>query len=334
MDFMQEMLPAIEQELREAAQHGAERMGPGLFEMVSYHMGWSGPGASAAAAGKRIRPILVLLSCGGVCGEWRRALPVAASVEFIHNFSLVHDDIQDQSPTRRGRETVWKRWGAAQAINTGDALFALAALSTLESDREQLAPSGRGAALQALTRACLELTHGQYLDLQAESAAQASLEFYWQMVRAKTGALVAAACAAGGLAGGASPERTAALGDFGLHLGLAFQICDDVLGLWGDPFVTGKSATSDLESRKKSLPILFGLERCGEFRDLLARPFEAARVPQMLSALDSCGARDFAQAEGARMTERAYAAIARAGLLPDYDAALRELTAALLTREK
>jgi geranylgeranyl diphosphate synthase type I len=298
--------------------------------MVSYHMGWTG----GEAGGKRIRPILALMSCGGVCGDWQRALPVAASVEFIHNFSLVHDDIQDQSPTRRGRETLWKRWGAAQAINAGDALFALASLATLESERPALSAAGRGAALKALSRACLELTHGQYLDLKAESATQASLEFYWEMIRAKTGALVAAACAAGGLAGSAPPDQVAALEEFGLHLGLAFQVRDDMLGLWGDPAVTGKSTTSDLESRKKSLPILFGLERCEEFRSLLALPFEAANAPEMLRLLESCGAREFAQAEGTHMTGKATAALERAALLPEYEAALHELTALLLTRDK
>jgi len=334
MSLVHEVLPALEQELREAAQRCAERMGPGLSEMVAYHMGWSGPGAGLAATGKRIRPVLTLLACGGVCGNWRRALPVAASVEFIHNFSLMHDDIQDESPTRRGRETIWKRWGAAQAINAGDALFTVASLATLEGQCEALAPATRAEVLLVLSRACLELTRGQYLDLQAEDAAQASLDYYWQMVQAKTGALIAAACLAGGLAGGASAAHADALADFGLHLGLAFQVQDDVLGLWGDPALTGKSATSDLARRKKTLPILFGLERCAEFRALLAEPCAAAQVPRMLAALEACGARTFALAEGARMTERAYAALGRAALLPEYDSALQELTASLLTREK
>jgi geranylgeranyl diphosphate synthase type I len=334
MSLVQEMLPAVEQELREAVQRCGSRLGSDLSEMLTYHMGWSGPGAGLAATGKRIRPILTLLACGGVCGDWRRALPVAAAVEFIHNFSLVHDDIQDESPTRRGRETIWKRWGAAQAINAGDALFAAASLAILESEHGALASATRAEVLLVLSRACLELTHGQFLDLKAEDVAQASLDFYWQMVMAKTGALVAAACRAGGLAGGASAPQADTLADFGLHLGLAFQVRDDVLGLWGDPAVTGKSATTDLESRKKSLPIVFGLERCTEFRALLAEPFTAAQVPRMLAALETCGARTFALAEGARMTERAYAAIGGAALRPEYDSALRELTASLLTREK
>ncbi|OGO49141.1 MAG: hypothetical protein A2Z30_06540 [Chloroflexi bacterium RBG_16_64_43] len=334
MSLVHEMLPAVEQELREAVQRCGSRMGPDLVEMVTYHMGWTGPGAGPEATGKRIRPVLTLLACGGVCGDWRPALPVAASVEFIHNFSLMHDDIQDESPTRRGRETIWKRWGAAQAINAGDALFAAASLATLEAQREDLAPATRAEVLLVLSRACLELTYGQFLDLDAEDAAEASIDTYWQMVRAKTGALVAAACLAGGVAGGASAEQAEALAEFGLHLGFAFQVRDDVLGLWGDPAVTGKSATTDLQSRKKSLPIVFGLERCLEFRGLLAEPFTAAQVPRMLASLEACGARAFALAEGARMTERAYAAVGRAALLPEYDSALREMTASLLTRDR
>ncbi len=126
------MLPAIETELIQAVARLDEPQTRSFHEMLTYHMGWSGDGAGPEATGKRIRPLLVLLTCAACGAEWQRALPAAASIELIHNFSLVHDDIQDGSDLRRGRTTVWKKWGMPQAINAGDALFILAHLVQLK----------------------------------------------------------------------------------------------------------------------------------------------------------------------------------------------------------
>jgi geranylgeranyl diphosphate synthase type I len=157
-----EYLTAIEEDLQFAALPFPAGSYPELVEMVTYHHGWTGV---QAGRGKRVRPLLTLLACHACGGNWRAALPAASAVELIHNFSLVHDDIEDRSETRRGRPTLWARWGVPQALNTGDALFALAGLSL-----HRLLQSGLQAAtvlaVQAdLGRACLALTQGQHLDI-------------------------------------------------------------------------------------------------------------------------------------------------------------------------
>ncbi|MCJ7537186.1 MAG: polyprenyl synthetase family protein, partial [Anaerolineales bacterium] len=130
-----DMQTAIEQELHRSIESQNEPELDQYFTMLAYHMGWEGEGAGPDAQGKRIRPLLVLLTCAAAGGEWQNALPAAAAVELVHNFSLIHDDIQDNSPLRRGRETVWKRWGIAQAINTGDAMLTIAHLSLLQMEK-------------------------------------------------------------------------------------------------------------------------------------------------------------------------------------------------------
>ena len=162
------ILNAIEEELHQvmARKHRPEQ--DELYDILAYHMGWEGEGAGAEARGKRIRPLLVCLSCAAVGGDWKNSLPAAAAVEIVHNFSLIHDDIEDNSPLRRGRPTVWKKWGIPQAINAGDAMFALAHLATLglESTRSlQIA----NQASTILLETCLNLTEGQYMDIASES---------------------------------------------------------------------------------------------------------------------------------------------------------------------
>ena len=159
--FRKEMLPAIEAALKEAVQPADGARHEALRGMLAYHMGWEGEGAGPKASGKRIRPTLVLLSCAAAGGDWKKALPAAAAVELLHNFSLIHDDIQDDSKQRRGRPTLWAKWGVPQAINAGDAMFALAhmALEGLEktSTREIYIEAAR-----LLPRTSLQLTQGQH----------------------------------------------------------------------------------------------------------------------------------------------------------------------------
>src|SRR5512147_1654540 len=130
-DYTTILLPAIEDALQTAvAGVGGDRLGE-LHAMLAYHMGWQGEGSGPKATGKRIRPLLLLLACEASGGKWQDAMPAAVAVELVHNFSLLHDDIEDNSPMRRGRQTVWKKWGVPQALNAGDAMFALAHLSVL-----------------------------------------------------------------------------------------------------------------------------------------------------------------------------------------------------------
>ena len=310
---------------------------PGLEEMhamLIYHMGWEGQGAGVQASGKRIRPILTLLVASATSGgEWRQAIPAAAAVELVHNFSLIHDDIEDHSPLRRGRPTVWNLWGIPQAINAGDALFTLAHLAVFKLERTCSAAVALESA-RILQATCLHLTQGQYLDMSYENRRDLFISDYWPMVAGKTAALLSACCELGALAGSSLPEVCQVYREFGRNLGLAFQVQDDLLGIWGEPLLTGKSAESDLVSGKKSLPILFGLEQRGQFYDRwLHGPISAGEVIELAALLEAEGAREFAQAEADRLTHQAMSTLGSAAPEGLAGEALLELSNWLLNRK-
>lgn len=267
--------------------------------LLSYPLGWVDaelrPLSAPAPAGKRLRPALCLLICEAVGGDARPALAPAAAIELIHNFSLVHDDIQDQSPLRRGRPTVWALWETAQAINVGDGLFALAQLALFHEPSVPaplLVEAGRRLSLT-----CLRLVEGQFLDLYLQAGGEASFETYEAMVDGKTGALIACAAWLGARFGGASPEQAERFAAFGRQLGLAFQFQDDLLGVWGDPTLTGKSAEADLRTRKQALPAVLGLQAKGP----LAERFRALfRQPGEMSAAEAVEARQLLESIGVR----------------------------------
>jgi geranylgeranyl diphosphate synthase, type I len=289
------LLPAIEDELRKSLIPVEGNGLQDLLSMMVYHLGWEGVGAGPAASGKRIRPLLLLLTCEAAGGHWECALPAAAAVELIHNFSLIHDDIEDNSPTRRGRPTLWTRWGIAQAINTGDSMFTLAHLALLRLE-ETTSTDITLKAARILQRTCLHLTQGQHLDIAFESRNDLRLESYWQMVSGKTAALIGASTEIGALAGGASEKDQAAYRNFGSSLGLAFQAQDDLLGIWGDSLVTGKSNKSDLLAGKKSLPVVYGLQKGGEFAKRWRQgPVEPEDVDKLAETLSDEGGRAFTE---------------------------------------
>ena len=228
--------------------------------MLRYHMGWESPEGEAQefAAGKRLRPALCLFTCEAVGGGIDDAIPAAVALELIHNFSLIHDDIQDQDLERHGRGTVWSIWGKANGVVAGNALRTVA-----DATLYQLLGSGASTAaslevVQTLTGRCLELVEGQRMDLNFESRRDVGPDEYLDMVSRKTGALVEAAMHMGALLGSASPGQVARLARCGRLLGLTFQARDDVLGIWGDPVLMGKATGADIRRRKKSLPVVFG----------------------------------------------------------------------------
>ncbi len=235
-----------------------------FHEMLTYHMGWTGEGVGPDAIGKRIRPMLVLLSTAACGALWQPALPAAAAVELVHNFSLVHDDIQDNSNKRRGRPTIWVQWGMPMAINVGDALFVMSNQAIMDLT-ENYSPEVIVKAAEILHNTCLELTCGQFLDMSYEERMDLTLEDYWPMISGKTAALLSACCHIGALLGQADDAKQEAYRSFGHYLGLAFQAQDDILGIWGDETLTGKSVASDLVEGKNSLPVLAGLSAKGKF---------------------------------------------------------------------
>jgi geranylgeranyl diphosphate synthase, type I len=310
MPLSNEMLPGIEQELLKQVRRCLDQPGmEGLWSMMAYHMGWEGDGAGNEARGKRIRPLLVTLSAASCTENWQLSLPASAAVELIHNFSLIHDDIEDLSPMRRNRPTVWKLWGIPQAINTGDAMLSLAHLAIYDL-QPKLPDAVVLQSARILQRTCLELTQGQFLDISYENRKDITLDAYWQMVAGKTAALLACCCELGALIGGGSAEAVSKYYQFGWNLGLAFQALDDILGIWGDVNQTGKSSISDLASGKKTLPVLFGLSQRGEFFSRWSdKPIEPQEIPIATQVLLSEGAMEFTQQHADRLTEQAQTAL-------------------------
>jgi geranylgeranyl diphosphate synthase type I len=328
----QTVLNAIEDELIKVVSQDHRQELNTLYAMMAYHMGWEGEGAGVEARGKRIRPLLVCLTCAAAGGDWEKSLPAAAAVELIHNFSLMHDDIEDNSPLRRGRLTVWKKWGIPQAINTGDAMFTLAHLTILGLE----ATCSIQSAFQAsaiLQETCLKLTQGQYLDMAFEDEKEPNIEAYWLMVSGKTAALLAACTELGSLTAGCSQEDQRAYHDFGHALGLAFQAQDDFLGIWGETEITGKSVESDLATGKKTLPILYGLHQKGKFyKRWSQKPILAGDVPELAQLLEDEGAKGYTQEAADLLTRDALQSLEAAHPKGEAGQALKNLALRLLNR--
>ncbi|MBV6400568.1 MAG: (2E,6E)-farnesyl diphosphate synthase [Anaerolineales bacterium] len=330
-----ELISAIEAELqKQVSRLDSPRTKP-FHEMLTYHMGWTGEGAGPEATGKRIRPLLVLLSASA-CGvaDWKSALPAAAAIELVHNFSLVHDDIQDNSSKRRGRDTAWVKWGAPMAINVGDALFVMSSQAIVDLKDSYPAEVVMKAA-GILHNTCLDLTRGQYLDMSYEERNDLGVEDYWHMISGKTSALIAACCHIGALLGGADEEKQEVYRSYGHYLGLAFQVQDDILGIWGDEKVTGKSVAGDLVEGKNSLPILAGLEKKGKFAERWAQgPIKPEEVGEVSRLLASEGGLLAAQEAAKQMTDLALMNLREADPQGEAGGALFELTSRLLGRNQ
>ena len=298
--FMSEWLPRLEGEMQDVLAVRAPATAP-HYGMMHYHMGWVDEqfAPSSLPAGKRLRPILCLLACATTGGDPADALPAAAAIEILHNFSLVHDDIEDGDETRRHRPTVWRLWGVPLAINAGDGMFALAFAAMQRLSSRGVPPAAVLAGLHVFTETCVALTEGQYQDMDFERRAHVSVGDYLQMIGGKTAALVGGSVAIGSLIGGATPQQASALQRFGQEIGLAFQIQDDVLGIWGDPAVTGKAAGNDILRKKKSYPMLHALNHPHTgpaFARLLAGEITAAQLPAALALLDQSDAHSTATA--------------------------------------
>lgn len=282
--------------------------------MLRYMMGWVNADDTPyqQSTGKRLRPTLLLLCCEAANGTWETALPAAASVELLHNFSLIHDDIQDNSHMRHNRPTIWKIWGMPAAINAGDAMFVLAyrALSLLN---DQDIPAEHILELwRIFNQTNLELTRGQHLDMQFESQTTVSVDKYLSMIGGKSAALIAASAQMGAYIATLDQETAQHYTDFGYNLGVAFQIHDDTLGIWGDPKVTGKSAATDIISRKKSLPVLYGLSKSEELMTIYQKAdFGDADVQRAIDILDQLNTQNYTREQELIYYNRAMKALKR-----------------------
>ncbi|MFJ2649793.1 family 2 encapsulin nanocompartment cargo protein polyprenyl transferase [Streptomyces sp. NPDC087420] len=299
-----------------------ESLPDSIRRVAMYHFGWEHADGTPASgrAGKAIRPALVLASARALGGDPLHAVRAAVAVELAHNFTLLHDDVIDEDLTRRHRATAWTVFGTPDAIIAGDAMMALA-LRLLAEDPHPAS----GAASARLAACVIELCAGQQADCAFEQRApdEVSLDECVAMAMAKTGALLGSSCALGALYAGAGEEEIAAMDAFGREAGLAFQLIDDLIGIWGDPDRTGKPAGADLAAHKKSLPVVAalasGTEAAEELAELYRSPMDGAAIRRAADAVERAGGRDWAQVQAADRMARAVQQLSRA--VPDLTAA-------------
>lgn len=309
----------------------------GLARIVAYHRGWVDADGVAVegSPGKAVRPTLALLCAQAAGAAPLAGGPAAVAVELVHDFSLLHDDVMDRDTERRHRPTAWTVFGEAEAILAGDALVSLATRVLLEGAGPLGAP-----AVAELHEAVAALVEGQALDMAFERQAEVDLQSCLRMAQGKTAALLACACRLGALLGGAEAGTVDGLGRFGSHLGMAFQLVDDLLGVWGDPAVTGKPVLSDLRRRKKTLPVVAALANAAPDAAALAGFLAGTGVPteESLRAaaeqLDRCGARAWAEQEAARRLGWAEAELDRLALPPTVAAELRAVARFTVARSR
>ncbi len=331
--FIDLFLPAVEEEMR--AVLASDDPGHNLYYgMMHYHLGWLDGHLRPVdgRVGKRIRPLICLLVCDAAAGDWQQALPAAAAIELLHNFSLIHDDIEDNSRTRRGRDSVWTVWGVPQAINAGDSMFASAFDALARLSLRGVPDRATVSALRTFISACISLTKGQQLDIWFETQTEATVDQYLQMITGKTAALLSATAEIGAIVAEVTGEVQEHYALFGRHIGLAFQVYDDILGIWGDEAATGKSTASDIVTRKKTLPVLYGLSHSRELGELYAQP--EIDLACAVALLDQVGAREYAQSVAQGYSEAAVAHLRAAAPRGAAAQALRALTAQLIQRRR
>ncbi|MGH2456750.1 MAG: polyprenyl synthetase family protein [Candidatus Limnocylindria bacterium] len=330
-----DLLGDIEDEMREvlAAQDGRARP---LYEMLAYHLGLDQPDGPR---GKRMRPLLGLLAYQSLTGDYSKALPGAAAVELGHNFSLVHDDIEDADRERRHRPTLWAVWGVPLAINAGDALFALSRLALYRLLEAGVSETKLLSMMRIYDETCLALCEGQFLDISFERRDDVTVEEYMEMIGRKTAALVGASVQAGAMLATEDPDTIEAYRHFGYHLGLAFQMADDVKGTFWSSADSGKPEAGDVRKRKKTLPLVWALEHAAEadaarLREIYAPgaegPMPPGEVDEVLAILERSGARDEALAEARRFRDIAISDLAGLPVMPQRRAELQALVTSLI----
>jgi geranylgeranyl diphosphate synthase type I len=289
----------------------------GVYDMIRYHLGLDGSGA----AGKRMRPLLGLLAYASIAGDHAAALPGAAAVELGHNFSLVHDDIEDGDVERRHRPTLWSVYGVPQAINAGDMLFSLSRVALHRLTDLGFSDAKVLRLMRLYDTTCVALCEGQYIDIAtSESDDLMSVELYFNMIGRKTAALIAASIEAGALLATDDEGVIASYRAFGWDLGIAFQLNDDLLGIWGDERHTGKAPT-DIARKKKTLPVIYTFEHAApadraRLAALYALPSPSPQdVREIVTLLEAAGARDYTRDAARRHRDAALAELDAAGVV-------------------
>lgn len=301
-------LTAIDEEIRAVLTQAEGALLP-FYGMMLYHLGLD---AERPGTGKRLRPLLLVLLHEALAGDVAPALPASAAIELLHNFTLIHDDIEDQDPTRRHRPTVWSVWGVPQAINAGDGMYAASRLAVHRLSARGVPAERVLEFARLLDQACVRVCEGQFLDISFEARTDVAAERYRGMVEKKTGALFAAAAEGAAVISSGDRELREALGRFGADFGQAFQAHDDLLGIWGTADRTGKVEMNDIAKRKKTLPVVLAFERAApkvratlEGLYAVPAPLPAENVERIRDILDSLRVRDLLEREIGIHRERA-----------------------------
>ena len=312
-----------------------------LKNMLRYHMGWEDEHGhpTVSGTGKGLRSSLCVYACEAVGGTASQSLSLAASVELIHNFSLIHDDIQDEDTERRHRPTLWSIWGKPMALQAGNVLRVLADMGPQQLNQKEVDPDILASCSKILTTACLEIIEGQFLDLSFEGKTDIGISRYIDMITRKTGALIRSAMHLGAISGTENPRDIESLANCGHYLGLLFQIRDDYLGIWGSDKETGKPTGSDIIRKKNSLPIVYGLERADDplkkrIRQIYSQvDIQSDDVDMVISLLEDTKAPEYINKLALENANKARKAIEHVSLIPGASTDLEELLDFLLNRQ-
>jgi geranylgeranyl diphosphate synthase type I len=313
-----------------------------VYDMLRYYMGWVDENGRPheAMEGKALRPTLCLFACEAVGGALEMAMPSAVALEFIHNFSLIHDDIQDRDEIRHNRKTLWAVWGDPKALVAGNVLRVVA-----DECLHQLLDSGLDydralAAGMLLTEAYLEMIEGQYLDLQFEGRHDISMSDYLNMISCKTGALIRCSLNLGAVVGAQEQGVGDAFKESGRAMGYVFQIIDDVLGVWGDEETTGKPVGADIRRKKNSYPVVYTMGRANDKdQKMLNEIYEKdelddSDVDSVLAVMDRLDVKNQAQQEAEKYANVALESLAPVELSREARQEVEDLAHFLLVRDR
>ena len=305
---------------------------------IEYHMGWSSSSGKSikSTEGKRLRPALMLFACMSLGGKIESVLPPAIAIELVHNFSLIHDDIEDRDTQRHNRPTVWSVWGEPKAIHLGSILYDLAFLQM--KNAPHVPPERLLYASSRLSESSFEMMKGQYLDISFEGRAQVSTKEYIEMIAFKTASLISCAMDIGVFIGTGNRKLAASIAIIGRQIGQLFQIRDDILGIWGDVQSTGKPVGADIRRKKKSFPIVCAMEVANkpstvELNYIFSKPLLDDRdVEKVLVTLDKANVKSHSEATTQQIASRILKEVERAKLPADFRISIEELVDFLVTR--
>lgn len=306
-------------------RQSVRRLPPALVRVAEYHMGWTNAEGEPVSGeqGTGLRPALVLASAQAFGADPAAAIPAATAVELVHNFALLHDDVMGQGRIRRHRPTAWTVFGSAAAVLAGDAMSSLAG--------SVLAGTRKPEAVELLADCVQQMCGGHAADLAFEQREHVGSDEYDMMVVSKTGVLLGCACALGALFAGADSRYVELFRRFGEHLGVALQLADDLLGIWGEPAVTGRPVRSDLRSRRKSFPVVVALSSGTSHGSDLAQlfrqrtPFRFHELDRAADLIERAGGRDRTRERVARELAAALDCLAVAECHPEQVVRLRTL---------